>query len=69
MIFVKTTFRQKDRSGSDLSQDRCESTYNGPFSSREIAEKFAVSIANSTAVFRVSIEELGPAEKGPINVG
>lgn len=56
--YVKIRFRQRDPSGQDLPPSRCETTENGPFTERKAAEQFAASVANTTPVFHVQIEEV-----------
>lgn len=53
LIFAKITFRQRAPNGQDLPLSQCETQESGPFTSREAAERFATSTADTTPVYRV----------------
>ena len=57
-IFVGITFRQRaPNGGADLPLDKCETQESGPFTTREAAERFATSTADTTPVYRVVFTE------------
>lgn len=59
MYWVDITYRQRQPQGFDTPKTQCERTRNGPFSTRERAETFASSVANTTAVLEALIVEEG----------
>lgn len=57
MFYVDVIYRQRQPNGVDLPKDKCERTTNGPFTSRESAERYATQVCNQTAVFETVIRE------------
>jgi hypothetical protein len=57
VYFVDITYRQRLPNGVDAPRDKCERTLNGPFATRESAERYAASVANQTAVLQATIVE------------
>jgi len=66
MFYTVITYRQRGPNGSDLPRAACETTRNGPFTTRAAAEHFATAVANTTAVLNMTIDpstEVGEEEE------
>lgn len=57
MIYVNIRYRQRQPHGVDVAKRDCERTRNGPFTTRESAERYAASVASQTPVFETEITE------------
>lgn len=58
MLYVDITYRQRQPNGVDAKRQDCEKTINGPFTTRESAERYAASVANQTAVLQTEFREV-----------
>lgn len=57
MYYCKIIYRQKQPHGVDVPLAECECTKNGPFTTRESAERYAATVASQTPVLQTEIVE------------